>query len=149
MEELDLEAVGDRIRSVRGMLRQIDFANRLGVERKTIGRYEAGERPPDAEVLLRLSKEFGADPIWILTGQGSNRATSPDLTPKEQVILDAYRTGTAEQQDFILKAALGFSGTSDVSGRSKARVRQKQTVKDNHGFLIMSGNTTHDEKEKK
>lgn len=137
MEELDLAAIGDRIRSVRGMLRQVDFADRLGVERKTIGRYEAGERPPDAVVLLRLMSDFGINPIWVLTGRGSNRVLTPDLAtegnaatsrhlaPKEQVILDAYRSGTAEQQEFILAAALGFAGTGPAPGRSRARVREK------------------------
>lgn len=85
--DLDLALVGERLRAVRGRLTQSAFAERLDIERKTVGRYESGERAPDALALLRLMSEFGADPAWVLTGSGS----APTMTEDERELIALYR----------------------------------------------------------
>lgn len=59
---------GQRIAVLRGKVSQAEFAGRLGVDRQTVGRWEAGERLPDGMSLLKFMKEFDADVNYILTG---------------------------------------------------------------------------------
>ncbi|QYM95040.1 helix-turn-helix domain-containing protein [Dickeya ananatis] len=87
MDNLELASIGVRIRQVRGNLSQTEFASRLGIERKSVSRYEAGDRAPDALVILRLLREFGVDPTWLLTGDGDG----PELTSDEQEMLGYFR----------------------------------------------------------
>lgn len=145
-----ISLTGQRLKEEREALglSQAEAAAAASVTREHWGRCERGVAIPGGEMLAGFSIA-GGDIVYVLTGVRPNAATSRHLDPKEQVILDAYRSGTAEQQEFILKAALGFSGTDAAPGRSKARVRQKQTVRDNHGVLVMAGNTTHDDEGKK
>ncbi|WP_071998242.1 MULTISPECIES: helix-turn-helix domain-containing protein [unclassified Serratia (in: enterobacteria)] len=87
MKSLDLAAIGLRVRSVRGNLSQTEFAKRLGIERKSVSRYESGERAPDALVILRLLSEFNIEPTWLLTGDGN----IPELSSDEQELLGSFR----------------------------------------------------------
>ena len=134
-------SIGDRLKEERlrlGMTQPV-MGETGGVTKKSQMLYESGERFPDARYLAAI-EAIGADVIYVLTGQRSNAAMSQHLTPKEQIVLDAYRSGTIEQQDFILKAALGFAGTGESLARPQpgaSAVRQK--VKDNHGVMIVSG----------
>lgn len=67
------KTLGQRIKSVRSQagLTQEDAAARLGIAYPTLSKYEQGHRTPDAELLNRMAKEFGCDPGWLLTGEGS------------------------------------------------------------------------------
>jgi len=65
--------LGERLRQVRSQLSQDEFATRLGVHKNTIGKYERGERQPEAEILSRLRSELGVDVNWLLTGEGEMR----------------------------------------------------------------------------
>lgn len=87
-QESSFDAVGVRVRSVRGELTQASFADRLGVARKTVVRWEGGEALPDGSSLLGLLREFGADPAWVLAGLP---AKSDALGREEQLVLDLFR----------------------------------------------------------
>lgn len=89
-----LESLGRRIAHVRGTMRQEDFAQRLGVSRKTLIRYESDERIPGADFLQAVASAFGVDGTWLLLGVG----TPPklDLSPREAALLDNYRQSTED-----------------------------------------------------
>lgn len=59
-----------------------DFADELAVTPATIGRYEKGERTPDAGFLHQLVIKFGCDPEWLLIGGGSMRREEPHPADK-------------------------------------------------------------------
>jgi transcriptional regulator with XRE-family HTH domain len=61
-------SIGQRVRELRGDASQANFAERLGVDRKTVGRWEAGPLMIGATSLIRLREAFGADINWVLTG---------------------------------------------------------------------------------
>lgn len=82
--------IGARLRGARGQMTQAEFAGRLGVHRKTVERWESGERIPDGESLLGLKREFGVDPGWLLTGEG-DRPSASTLTPDEAELLALFR----------------------------------------------------------
>lgn len=112
MNELDLAQVGERIRQLRGALTQAAFAERLGLERKSVGRYEAGDRAPDALALLRLMAEFGADPAWVLTGGGAG----PSISPDERELLALFRAAPLAVKAAAIGALQG--GAQAGAGRS-------------------------------
>jgi transcriptional regulator with XRE-family HTH domain len=68
--------LGARLRQLRGNLSQEAFATKLAIGRKSLLRYEAGERLPDAETLARVSRETGISADWLLFGDA---APDPDL----------------------------------------------------------------------
>ncbi|GFO67920.1 transcriptional regulator [Geomonas limicola] len=64
--------IGERLKSVRGETSQDEAAKLLGVHKNTLGKYERGERVPDAEFLVVMLETFPEiDPAWLLTGEGA------------------------------------------------------------------------------
>ena len=65
------KAVGRRIRELRGFdTTQRSFAQRIGVSQSYLSAIERGEKEIGAEILLRISEEFGKSLEWLLTGKG-------------------------------------------------------------------------------
>ena len=65
------KAVGRRIRELRGIdITQEDFARRIGVSQGYLSSIEHGKKEVGAEILLRISREFGKSLEWLLTGHG-------------------------------------------------------------------------------
>ena len=68
--QLDLRAIGRRIRELRGFdVTQIEFARRIGVTQSHLSAVERGAREPGPAVLLAISREFGKSVDWLLTGE--------------------------------------------------------------------------------
>ncbi|HDR9585234.1 TPA: helix-turn-helix transcriptional regulator [Burkholderia stabilis] len=112
--EIDLEAIGRRIESLRGNLSQADFAAKLGVDRKTVGTWERGERLPDTRALVGLWREFDSDPAWVLTGGGFAPATTGD----ERELLALYRSASLTGK----MAAVGaLQGAAEASIGNRGR----------------------------
>jgi transcriptional regulator with XRE-family HTH domain len=67
---VDWEKVGQRIRELRGFYtNQEEFARRIGVSQGYLSMMERGEVEIGAEILLRISREFGKSIEWLLTGE--------------------------------------------------------------------------------
>lgn len=107
---VDLRAIGSRIEGLRGQLSQAEFAARLGVDRKTVGTWERGERLPDTRALLGLWSEFGADPAWVLTGAGFAPATTAD----ERELLVLYRSAPLAGKAAAIGALQGVASAKVV-----------------------------------
>lgn len=90
MSQPKKNSAGGRIETIRGELGVGEFASALGVNRKTVTRWEADDSLPDGASLIALRERFGADPGWVLTGSGEPPNTS-SLTPDEEVLLEGYR----------------------------------------------------------
>jgi transcriptional regulator with XRE-family HTH domain len=92
------ETIADRLRSVRGALGVGEFAEELGVNRKTVTRWENGDAVPDGDSLLALQQVFSVDPAWLLLGEPA----------------DGWRA----QVDFILRdnAARKARGEPEIPG---------------------------------
>jgi transcriptional regulator with XRE-family HTH domain len=64
------ESVGRRIRELRGFqMTQKEFAERIDVSQGHFSYIERGEKEIGAEILLRISREFGKSIEWLLTGE--------------------------------------------------------------------------------
>jgi len=69
-KSFDWENVGQRIRELRGFhTTQKEFARRIGVSQGHLSYMERGEKEIGAEILLRISREFGKSMEWLLTGE--------------------------------------------------------------------------------
>lgn len=78
---------GALLRKVRDKMSREAFAELLGVSSSTVVRYEANERVPDAEFLLRLNVRYGLDPLHVLTGRRSETV----LVGNEKELIQNYR----------------------------------------------------------
>jgi transcriptional regulator with XRE-family HTH domain len=65
----DLEAIGSRIRKLRGAIFQDEMAEYLGISQGQLSKIERGKRAPTIEILLLLSDRFRKSIDWILRGE--------------------------------------------------------------------------------
>ncbi len=88
-----------RIRKLRRELdiTQLEFAERIGVSRANIGKYETGISEPSAAVLSLICREFDVREEWLRNGEGEM------FKPKPSDILDqlAYKYHFSEA-DYVL-----------------------------------------------
>jgi len=118
------QTVGQRIRHTRGTRGVGEFAELLGVNRKTITRWESDEALPDGGSLLALKEIFKVDPAWVLTGSGVGSAEL--LSADEQVLLDGYRAlDAATKKRMLAFMMLGGENTTQPSGSTKQVVKAK------------------------
>lgn len=69
-ELIDWKAVGHRIRRLRGFnMTQGELAERVGISQGHLSYIERGEKEIGAEILLRISRQFGEPLEWLLTGK--------------------------------------------------------------------------------
>jgi len=67
---VNLGAIGSRIRELRGELLQEELAAYLGISQGQLSKIERGKLGPSAEILVRLVERFGRSADWILQGKG-------------------------------------------------------------------------------
>ncbi len=66
--ELDLTAIGARVRELRGDILQEELSVYLGISQGQLSKIERGKVSPSVEVLLRLAERFGRSIDWIVRG---------------------------------------------------------------------------------
>jgi phage repressor protein C with HTH and peptisase S24 domain len=106
-----------------------EFAERLNMPAAatTMVRYESGDREPPGDFVAAVSREFGVDLQWLLTGDGSAPtavADAPDETPPAQpadniarIPLLAPRVGAGDGDDGDDQIAGHFSIDRSVTAR--------------------------------
>jgi transcriptional regulator with XRE-family HTH domain len=69
-DSIEWKLVGRRIRELRGFdMNQGEFARRIGVSQGYLSSVERGEKAVGAEILLKISRQFGKSLEWLLTGE--------------------------------------------------------------------------------
>ena len=66
---VDLKAVGLRIRQLRGQTSQEEFAKELGISQAQLSKYELAQTAPPLGVLITLRELRGMSVDWLLTGK--------------------------------------------------------------------------------
>lgn len=127
--------VGLRIAAIRGAMKQSEFGERLGVNRNTVSRWEAGERLPDGSSMLAMALEFGADINYLLTGKSGGVA--PALRPDEEALLTNYRACNSDSREKIRQIA-----QTAVNSPKRAKKPSIQVGVLN-GHLITGDGTVH------
>lgn len=75
--------LGARLRELRRKLGDPErdvFAEQLGVSKNTLASYERGETEPTASILDAYRQSFGANVMWMVTGQGEMFSESATVT---------------------------------------------------------------------
>lgn len=68
--DIDLHAVGQRIRKLRAQVTQEEFARTLSISQAQLSKYELGQSALPLGVLVKLAKQAACTTDWILTGKG-------------------------------------------------------------------------------
>lgn len=115
------ELVGERIRQTRLRRKgeglawtQQWLADQIGVERRTIGNYEAGDREPDLEKLGRLAEALGCDAVWLGAIDAGRR-----LDQREAALLELFRGSDARGKDVIYRIAESQPGYGTPGRKDK------------------------------
>jgi transcriptional regulator with XRE-family HTH domain len=66
---LDLNAIGGRIRALRGEKLQQELAPKMGISQGQLSKIETGRLAPTLETIVRLANHFGRSLDWIVTGK--------------------------------------------------------------------------------
>ena len=62
----------DRIKKIRKELdlTQQEFADKIGIKRNSVAKYETGENSPSAASISLICREFNVNEEWLRTGNG-------------------------------------------------------------------------------
>jgi len=67
--ELDPQALGQRVRRLRGAATQEEFALALNISQAQLSKYELGQSALPLSSLVKLAERSGRTTDWILTGK--------------------------------------------------------------------------------
>ncbi len=70
-------SISERIKIIRGNLRQKDFADRIGTSQSTVQTWEEGRSVPGGKLLEAIYRQFQINILWLLTGEGDPYISSP------------------------------------------------------------------------
>lgn len=120
--------IGERLREERQRLdlNQTQLGEHGGVTKKTQMLYESGDRTPDAAYLAAIA-EAGADIQYIVTGQRSDMA----LTPDERQLLALFRAAPLTGKMAAVGALQGAMGAA--AGSQAAGIKAKKQEQNFHG----------------
>lgn len=65
-------SIGERVKLMRGLRLQSEFATALQTSQPMLSRTERGASMPTTEMLIAVA-QLGWNPLWVLTGQGAPR----------------------------------------------------------------------------
>lgn len=66
--EVDLRAVGERVRQLRGQITQENFARTLGISQAQLSKYELGQSAVPLGTLIKMAKICKTTVDWVLMG---------------------------------------------------------------------------------
>lgn len=122
MGNLSAAAVLDRLHQVYGVDNDNQLAERLQVNRSTMGNWRSRDSVPYT-VCVGVAVEHGYSLDWLLTGDGPPRrdagVAEPDLSASEQAILALYRALDEGAQRDIQSAAEEKKRLMDIESRLK------------------------------
>lgn len=109
------ENIGNRIKEIRGPMSQSEFAEAIGVDRKTVSNYESGKRIPDPEVIVTLYDKWGVQPLWLLSGKGPE-SRGKILSAAEIDLVEMFRYLDKEHQRSVRLTVLAMFERADRLG---------------------------------
>ncbi len=92
---VSVKTLGGRIRKIRGVFTQREFAEMLSINQAMVSKYELNEATPSPKVLLRIARFGNTSMEWLLTGRGEGEAIVSDSTAEDHItaLADILREG--------------------------------------------------------
>lgn len=96
---MEKDIIGKRIKELRefNKLTQAELAEKLGLSRPAITKYERGERIPDSYTILDLSNIFGVDVDYIVGKTSFKNFEEIELSELKDLLYDSYKTKIISQ----------------------------------------------------
>ncbi len=83
--EIFVSTFSDRLKKLRGEMKQAEFARKIGLAQNSYNRYEAGERVPDIDILSQMASRLGVSTDWLLGREDGKDAIPPVIPFSEKV----------------------------------------------------------------
>ena len=116
-------SVGERIRKLRGMNTQTEFANLLGITQRAVVNYETQGRIPRGSILKKICSCFGVSEKWLLTG--SDEVNNP--TQQEAAVCSKMGDMSPILEQTAASCCVGLFTSSDpVSSHFSLTPKQLQ-----------------------
>lgn len=121
---------GQRLKLIRGNLKQEEFATKCGLHKNTVGRWERDEQTPNIDDTNHILATFPhINPAWLLTGEGEmkrgeaapgHQETAPelDLELMEGIIIrtiKAQRSTGVDHEDLVADGLAIMTATSIIN----------------------------------
>jgi transcriptional regulator with XRE-family HTH domain len=121
-----------QLRHARGFTQEA-LAERLELGIRQIHRYERGLSDPAGDVVVRIARELNVTTDYLLglSNDPAPGASTLDLTPTEELLLDAFRRQRYDQAMQVLLAEMHKSVSSDGASDSKGRRAKAASHKSN------------------
>ena len=135
-----VHSIADRLRQARSRTTQSEAAKRLGIHLNTVGKYERGERSPDANYLIAFCLEFKINPNWLLLGIGpmhTNEVESKQfflenqIDAAEQLVLDLMESEGIQLEKEQVSAVTSVLRT-DILTKTKAIIALSKKTHQKH-----------------
>lgn len=93
--------IGQRIREARRAIpmTQDELASKAGIKQPTLSELERGDST-GSSYLPAIAAALGLNALWLQTGKGSKYPIK-SITPKEMLLIAAYRESSEEGKTFI------------------------------------------------
>lgn len=83
-------------------IKQVDIAEKLGVQKSFVSELLAGKRTLGHETAVKLSKAYGFDINWLLTGEGSMLKTRLyESDEQEKVLTSEWYKGLLDEYNNV------------------------------------------------
>jgi transcriptional regulator with XRE-family HTH domain len=144
----------ERIIALRGELEREAFAEKVGVSKSTIARWEQGRGTPKGGELARIAKEFNVNIHWLLTGETGppvreetaiykdREEPRPYLNDTPEWVAELLRkarqvlqSGNKAASDALEKNIEYFSKAVDIESKQESLEAEKQRISDRMGKL--------------
>lgn len=111
--------ISERLKMIRGIEKQEDFAKSLLVNKNTVGRWERGDQTPNAEDLNKILEVYpDINPTWLLTGKGEIKRGEAGSASVDAELLEVIITAVEEVSNEIGREETIFP----ISERSRIAV---------------------------
>ena len=101
-----METIGERVRDIRKKAgkTQKEFAASLGLSENFIWQIEKGQRSPSDRTISDICRVFGANEVWLRTGDGEPFSDSPNEDTVIAALDDAMGGNASSAQLRLIRA---------------------------------------------
>ena len=109
-------------------LNKAQFARAAGVSSPTVTDWENGVMRPNGDNLLKIARVLKTTPEWLMTGNGDEEKTYPELgiTEKERLLLDKWALLLPGQQQEMMSV---ITEKADYAESIRQQIRAEEASK--------------------